>query len=115
MAAKLEARWNEAKAALNLSKERMQREKTREVPTSFNIGERAWLDAKNIKQKTKSAKMNDRRLGPFEIIEKISDRAYRLKLPNSLKIHDVFYIGLLSKVKDDPKRPFKGRLDPEVI
>ncbi|KDN48837.1 hypothetical protein RSAG8_02824, partial [Rhizoctonia solani AG-8 WAC10335] len=85
------------------------------VPISFEVGERVWLDAKNIKQKTKSTKMNDHHLGPFTIVEKISKRAYHLELPESLKIHDIFYIGLLSKVKEDPTRPSKEKPPPIII
>ncbi|KDN47695.1 hypothetical protein RSAG8_03485, partial [Rhizoctonia solani AG-8 WAC10335] len=92
MADTLENQWNEAKAALTLSKECMQWETTGEVPTSFKIVER-----------------------PFTIMEKISERAYHLELPNSLKTHDVFYIGLLSKVKEDLTRPFKERPPPKII
>jgi hypothetical protein len=29
---------------------------------------------------------------------------YRLQLPENLKIHNVFYVGLLSKVKEDKMR-----------
>jgi hypothetical protein len=50
-------------------------------------------------------KLTDRRLGPFKILDKLSDRAYRLELPENLKIHNVFYVGLLSKVKEDDSRP----------
>jgi hypothetical protein len=35
----------------------------------------------------------------------LSNRAYRLQLPEKLKIHNVFYVGLLSKVKEDESRP----------
>jgi hypothetical protein len=76
-----------------------------EVPESFDVGEKVWLDSRNLRLKTNSSKLTDRRLGPFEISEKLSDRAYRLKLPVNLKIHNVFYVGLLSKVKEDEARP----------
>jgi hypothetical protein len=76
-----------------------------EVQEEFEIGEKVWLDSRNLRLKTNSPKLTDRRLGPFEVAEKLSDRAYRLKLPENLKIHDVFYVGLLSKVKEDESRP----------
>ncbi|QRW25071.1 hypothetical protein RhiXN_07020 [Rhizoctonia solani] len=93
-------------AALQQSKSCMTAGETRE-PISFEVGEEAWLDAKNVKLKTLSPKLTEQRLGPFEIMEKISDRAYRLKLPPSMRIHNVFYVGLLSKVKRDDKRPLR--------
>jgi hypothetical protein len=76
-----------------------------EVPNTFEIGEKVWLDGRNLRLKMSSPKLTDRCLGPFEVTEKLSERAYHLKLPENLKIHDVFYVGLLSKVNEDPARP----------
>jgi hypothetical protein len=74
------------------------------VPEIFDGGEKVWLDSRNLRLKTNSPKLTDQRLGPFKIIEKLSDRAYKLELPENLKIHNVFYVGLLSKVKEDDSR-----------
>ncbi|KEP45030.1 putative Transposon Tf2-1 polyprotein, partial [Rhizoctonia solani 123E] len=105
----------EVAGALRLSKERMTKGKPEEPPISFEVGEKAWLDAKNINLKSTSSKLNDRRLGPFKVIEKISNLAYRLELPESMRVHNVFYLGLPSKVKEDPKTPFKERPPPVTI
>jgi hypothetical protein len=97
--------WDETSAALKLAKEQMQGKEPGKVPETFEIGERVWLDSHNLQLKTNSPKLTDRRLGLFKVIEKLSDRVYRLQLPERLKIHNVFYIGLLSKVKEDESRP----------
>ncbi|KAF8751601.1 hypothetical protein RHS01_08304 [Rhizoctonia solani] len=81
----------------------------------FEIGEEAWLDAKNVNLKTLSPKLTEQRLGPFKVIEKISNRAYRLELPPTMRIHNVFYVGLLSKVKRDDKRAFENRPPPVTV
>ncbi|KAF8751633.1 hypothetical protein RHS01_08618, partial [Rhizoctonia solani] len=99
LATQMEAQWREIEAALR----------------HFEIGEEAWLDAKNVKLKTLSPKLTEQRLGPFKVAEKISDRAYRLELPPSMRIHNVFYVGLLSKVKRDKKRAFKNRPPPVTV
>ncbi|KAF8696468.1 hypothetical protein RHS03_07867, partial [Rhizoctonia solani] len=114
MATQMEAQWREIEAALQQSKTRMTAGETGE-PISFEIGEEAWLDAKNVKLKTLSPKLMEQRLGPFKVTKKISDRAYRLELPPSMKIHDVFYVGLLSKVKRDKKRAFGNQLPPVTV
>ncbi|CEL55044.1 hypothetical protein RSOLAG1IB_01052 [Rhizoctonia solani AG-1 IB] len=71
----IQKQWEEVAAALRQSKARLTQGKNTEVPLSFEIGEEAWLDAKNINLKTKSNKLTERRLGPFKVIEKISDCA----------------------------------------
>jgi hypothetical protein len=40
-------------------------------------------------------------LGPFPIIAKLSNLLYRLKLPNTLRIHNVFHVSLLEKYTQD--------------
>ena len=48
--------------------------------------------------------MNPRYVGPFEILEKIGDVAYRLALPSSLDgVHNVFHVSMLRKYIRDPE------------
>ncbi|KAF8748433.1 Chromo (CHRromatin Organization MOdifier) domain [Rhizoctonia solani] len=56
--------WKEAKAALRMSKERMTRDKGT-VP-EYSIGEKVWLDGKNVELRTNSNKLDPKQLGPFE-------------------------------------------------
>jgi hypothetical protein len=105
MADTLQEIWEETAVALRLAKERMTGREPGEVPETFDVGEKVWLDSCNLRLKTNSPKLTDRRLGPFKVVEKLSDRAYILQLPENLRIHNVFYIGLLSKVKEDKTRP----------
>ena len=42
----------------------------------YAIGEKVWLDGRNIKLHTNSSKLDPKRLGPFEVIKKISSHAY---------------------------------------
>jgi hypothetical protein len=105
MANTLQEIWEETGAALRLAKEQMAGREPGEVPETFDMGEKVWLDSQNLKLKTNSTKLTDRHLGPFEILEKLSERAYQLDLPEHLKIHNVFYVRLLSKVKEDESRP----------
>ncbi|KAF8748753.1 hypothetical protein RHS01_10607 [Rhizoctonia solani] len=81
----------------------------------YSIGKRVWLDGKNIELRTNSNKLDPKRLGPFKVTEKVSSHAYRLELPETLKIHDVFYVGLLSKAHKSPNQPFPSRPPPETI
>jgi len=46
-------------------------------------------------RKRPSKKLTSKFMGPFKIIKKISTTAYRLELPETLRIHPVFHISLL--------------------
>ncbi|QRW25577.1 Retrotransposable element Tf2 protein [Rhizoctonia solani] len=105
--------WQEAESALRMTKERMTG--TRGVVLRYSVGKKVWLDGKNVELRTNSNKLDPKQLGPFEVTEKVSSHAYRLKLPETLKIHDVFYVGLLSKVHKSPSQPFPEQPPPETI
>ncbi|KAF8757571.1 hypothetical protein RHS01_03655 [Rhizoctonia solani] len=79
--------WKEAESALRLTKERMAGNKG--ITPEYAIGKKVWLDGKNVELRTNSNKLDPKRLGPFKVLEKISSHAYRLKLPETLKIHDI--------------------------
>ena len=49
----------------------------------------------------KSRKLSPRFCGPFEIVKRIGQVAYELKLPNDWQIHNVFHVGLLRKYVSD--------------
>ncbi|KAF8760023.1 hypothetical protein RHS01_01856 [Rhizoctonia solani] len=114
LAEAMEAQWREVESALRHSKQRMVAGE-HGSPTEFEVGEEVWLDAKNVNLKTLSPKLTEQRLGPFKVMERISNRAYRLELPPTMRIHNVFYVGLLSKVKRDDKRAFKNRPPPVTV
>ena len=46
----------------------------------------------------KKGKLSPRYMGPYEIVERIEEVAYRLRLPPELAIiHDVFHVSMLRK------------------
>src|SRR6187551_43833 len=69
--------------------------KVQEAP-DFKVGDFVLLSAKNIRSKRLSAKLDHKGQGPFEILEPIGTRAFRLKLPPQWKkMHDVFHVSLM--------------------
>ena len=70
-------------------------------PPKYDVNQKVWLDARNLQTKVPSKKLAPRRYGPFTITEKVSAVVYRLKLPNHMKIHDVFHVDLLTPYRQN--------------
>ena len=68
----------------------------------FQVGDEVWLDARHIKTKRPSRKLDWKKLGRFTIKRVISKYAYELNLPASMKIHPVFHVSLLEPVSQHP-------------
>ena len=66
------------------------------IPRTFVSGDLVWLDARNLKIKAPSRKLIPQRYGPYPVLEKISPVTYRIKLPPSIKIKNVFHVDLLT-------------------
>ena len=68
----------------------------------FEVGDKVWLDTRNLHLKT-MRKLTPRRLSPFEVVEEISPVVYKLRLPKAWRIHDVFHASLLTPQVITPK------------
>src|SRR5712671_4150199 len=66
----------------------------------FVIGQKVWLEGKNIKRPYDSPKLSPKRYGPFRVVAKISSVAYKLQIPATWQIHDVFHASLLTPYKE---------------
>ena len=100
--------------ALNRAKEHLAKAQARQrtfadqhrKESEFQVGEKVWLSTANLRMPSGiTRKFAHKRIGPYEILQKISPVAYKLKLPRRLRIHPVFHIGLLAPQKVDPEHP----------
>lgn len=69
---------------------------------SFEVGDKAFLEIQPYVQsslhKRANHKLSFKYFGPYTILEKIGEAAYKLQLPPSAAIHPVFHVSLLKKV-----------------
>ena len=73
----------------------------RSLAPSFTEGQKVWLLRKHIQTSRPSDKLDNKRLGPFEIIKVISKSAVKLGLPPTMKIHPVFHVSLIEPASLD--------------
>ena len=94
---------NKAKASQKTYADRKRQELT------FKVGDYVRLSNENLPQyDMPTKKLAALFTSPLRIVAKISDVAYRLKLPDSYNIHDVFHVSLL-RPYNDPDNVFPGR------
>jgi hypothetical protein len=66
-----------------------------DVPV-FKVSDKVWPEGKDIAMNRSTKKLNDLRLGPYEILEKVGALAWKLRLPETDGHHPVFNESLLS-------------------
>jgi transposase InsO family protein len=76
--------------------------RSRKPARRFQLGQKVWLNAKNIKTLRPQKKLDWKNLGPFPIKRVINPSAYELDLPTSMKIHPVFNVTLLQPAVSTP-------------
>ncbi|QRV96665.1 Retrotransposable element Tf2 protein [Ceratobasidium sp. AG-Ba] len=91
----------EVSATLNWTQERYKHADGGKTPPEFVVGDKVWLLSLNIISQRPNKKLDHKWYGPFTVAKRISSHAYRLELPDTMKIHDVFPVTLLLPVVKD--------------
>lgn len=88
----------ETEKALRAAAERMkaQYNKRKRPSHPYQVGDHVWLDATNLHLPWLKKKLDDKRVGPFTIIDKAGASTYKLKLPPHWRIHPRFNEKLLT-------------------
>jgi orotate phosphoribosyltransferase len=85
---------------LTLSKHRMVARSSRPAPI-FVVYDFVFLSSKGLHIHSQKCKhLRDQRLGPFEVLEKVGLKSYKLKLPHGCRLHLKFHCDLLSKASN---------------
>jgi hypothetical protein len=84
----------------------------RSMEPSLKKGDKVYLLRKNIKTKRPSTKLDFKKLGPFEILEKTGPVNYRLQIPKNSRLHPVFHISLLEPTKGKTPVAMQTEIQP---
>ena len=61
----------------------------------YKKGDNMYINAEHLPRTRPSKKLDKKFCGPYEIIEKVGASAYRIKIPSSWKVYNVFNESLL--------------------
>nr|GFC82809.1 putative reverse transcriptase domain-containing protein [Tanacetum cinerariifolium] len=74
-------------------------------PMEFQVGDKVMLKVspwKGVVRFGKRGKLNPRYVGPFNVLERVGDVAYKLDLPEELsRVHNTFHVSNLKKCHAD--------------
>ncbi|QRW16917.1 Retrotransposable element Tf2 protein [Rhizoctonia solani] len=91
----------EVQVSIKWAQECYKQADTGKPPPKFQPGDKFWLLASNIMLQRPNKEPDHKQYGPFPIIERVGSHTYCLALPETMKIHDVFHVSLLSAFKQD--------------
>src|SRR5215212_5750932 len=101
---RLEEVHQECKELLLKSRDRMARyyDKKRSETPRIKVGDRVFLDRRNIKTIRPSKKLDQKLFGPFLVEKKVgtSGLAFQLALPKGWRIHPTFHVLLLELYRE---------------
>ena len=84
----------------------------------YNVGDFVYLNNKNIESIYQSKKLDWKFYRPYKMIEPVDKQAYKLKLLQTIKIHNVFHVSPLELYdgthKDNTLPPLSINIESEV-
>ncbi|CAJ0929984.1 unnamed protein product [Ranitomeya imitator] len=91
--------WSHVVDNLKLSQEKAKQfaNRRRRVGPRLRVGDLVWLSSRFVPMKVSSPKFKPRFIGPYRILEVLNPVSFRLDLPASFAIHNVFHRSLLRR------------------
>ena len=101
--------WTTAQSSLQRAQAKMAQSYNRSRrEVDFTTDDLVWLDMRYFTSTRPSKKLDFPTNGPFRVIEKVGS-SYRLELPASMKVHNVFPA---AKLRKHPNDPLPGQTSP---
>ncbi|QRV84915.1 Retrotransposable element Tf2 protein [Ceratobasidium sp. AG-Ba] len=110
MADSMQEIWDEVIASMEFH-----RSKEDTPKHEYKVGDKVWLVGQNITTRRPSKKLDNKKLGPFVISERISSHVYRLELPKTMRTHNVFHINLLTPFTEDKDFHRRQARPPPIV
>lgn len=70
-------------------------------PVDWKVGDKVWVSTKPWATERPSKKLDQQMAGPYKVLEQVG-YSWRVKLPDSIKVHNVFPSDRLRKASEDP-------------
>jgi len=86
----------------------------RKLDPNLQSGDMVWLFPRNIRTTSPCKKLDYKQIGPFKILARIGESAYKLDLPPSMRIHNTFHISL-ELYHDDKFSSQRAQPPPPII
>jgi len=67
----------------------------RNETSEYQPGDEFFLSLENVRTLRPSKKLDIRNAGPYTVTDRVGSHAYRLRLPETMRIHNVFHVSLL--------------------
>ncbi|GKC01027.1 putative reverse transcriptase domain-containing protein [Tanacetum coccineum] len=98
--------WAEIKQRIQAARDRQKSYvDLKRKPMEFQVGDKVMLKVspwKGVVRFGKWGKLNPRYVGPFKVIERVGEVAYKLELPEALsRVHNTFHVSNLKKCHAD--------------
>ena len=108
--------WDFTRAEMTKSQEAQVKaaNRHRKLSPEYRVGDLVWLLTKNIHTERPSKKLDHKKISPYRITELVGS-SYRLDLPASIRIHNVFYPSLLRAAAEDPLPGQHNNPPPPVV
>jgi len=87
----------------------------RKPDPNLQSGDMVWLLPRNIRTTRPCKKLDYKKIGPFRILARIGESAYKLDLPPSMRIHNTFHMSLLELYQDDKFCSQQAQPPPPII